>query len=133
MSDEITRNCTHVVWGEDVVTDFNTSGSIGYAHKSYINITSTNYGTVKTTGGTMNFRASASTSSALLGTIPNGTVLPIISTSNGWHKVVWGKTVGYVSGSYFIANGSTSSGSNSSNSSSSGSTRTTAVRQEIVD
>lgn len=80
---------------------YNTSNSIGYAHKSYIKLTSTKYGTVTTNGGTLNFRASASTSSKKLGAIPNKTVLPIISSNNGWYQVVWGKTVGYVSGSYF--------------------------------
>ena len=67
---------------------YNTSGKIGYAHKSYINISSTKYGKVTTSGGTMNFRASATTSSKKIGSIPNGTILPIISSSNGWHKEI---------------------------------------------
>ncbi|WP_312371926.1 C40 family peptidase [Lachnoclostridium sp.] len=80
---------------------YSTSGNVGYAHKSYINISSTQYGTVVTNGGTLNLRSSASTSSQILGNIPNQTVLPIMSTENGWYKVVWGKTVGYVSSNYF--------------------------------
>ncbi len=106
---------------------YNTNGSVGYAHKSYIKISSTKYGTVTTKGGTLNFRSSASTSSKILGKIPNNTVLPIISAKDGWYKVVWGKTVGYVSGSYFKSG--TSSGSSNS-----GSTSTTSTtRNQIVE
>ena len=105
---------------------YSTDGSVGYAHKSYIKISSTQYGTVTTKGGNLNFRSSASTSSKILGTIPNQTVLPIISTNNGWYKVVWGKTVGYVSGSYFKS-GTTTGSSNS------GSTTSTATRNQIVE
>ena len=111
---------------------YNTSGSVGYAHKSYIKISSTKYGTVTTKGGNLNLRSSASTSSKILGSIPNKTVLPIISAKDGWYKVVWGKTVGYVHSSYFKS--STSAGSSSSGSSNSGSsTTTTATRSQIVD
>lgn len=114
---------------------YNTSGSVGYAHKSYIKISSTKYGTVTTNGGNLNFRSSASTSSKVIGSIPNKTVLPIISAQDGWYKVVWGKTVGYVSGSYFKS--TTSSGSSSSGNSNSGSSGsssvTSATRSQIVD
>lgn len=106
---------------------YSTNGSVGYAHKSYIKISSTKYGTVTTKGGTLNFRSSPSTSSKILGKIPNNTVLPIISAQNGWYKVVWGKTVGYVSGSYFKSG--TSSGTSSSDSSSS----TSSTRNQIVE
>lgn len=111
---------------------YNTSGSVGYAHKSYIKISSTKYGTVTTKGGTLNFRSSASTSSKILGKIPNKTVLPIISANNGWYKVVWGKTVGYVSSSYFKS-GTSSDNSNSEGSSSENSTSTSTIRNQIVD
>lgn len=106
---------------------YNTSGSVGYAHKSYIKISSTKYGTVTTNGGTLNLRSSASTSSKILGKIPNKTVLPIISVKDGWYKVVWGKTVGYVSGSYF------KSGTSSGNSSSENSASTSSTRNQIVE
>jgi cell wall-associated NlpC family hydrolase len=106
---------------------YSTSGNVGFAHKSYIKISSTNYGTVVTNGGTLNFRSSATTSSQILGNIPNQTILPIISTENGWHKVVWGKTVGYVSGSYF------KTGTFSGNSDTSNSPSTSPTRNEIVE
>lgn len=121
---------------------YSTSGNVGYAHKSYIKISSTKYGTVTTNGGTLNFRSSASTSSKILGKIPNNTVLPIISAKDGWYKVVWGKTVGYVSGSYFksgTSSGSTSSGSSNSGNSSSGNSNSgssssiSTTRNQIVD
>ncbi len=104
---------------------YNTGGSIGYAHKSYIKISSIKYGTVTTNGGILNLRSSASTSSKILGKIPNKTVLPIISSNNGWYKVVWGKTVGYVSNTYFKAGPSGNSETSSSS--------TSSTRNQIVD
>lgn len=111
---------------------YSTSGSVGYAHKSYIKISSTKYGTVTTNGGTLNFRSSANTSSKILGKIPNKTVLPIISAKDGWYKVVWGKTVGYVSASYFKS--TTSAGnSNSGSTTPDNSASTSATRKQIVE
>lgn len=106
---------------------YSTSGNIGYAHKSYINISSTQYGTVVTNGGTLNLRSSASTFSQILGNIPNQTVLPIISTEDGWYKVVWGKSVGFVSESYF------KSGTFIGNSDTGSSSSTSPTRNDIVE
>ena len=104
---------------------YNTNGDIGYAHKSYIQISSENYGTVTTKGGTLNFRSNASTSSPILTKLPNKTVLPIISYHNGWYQVVFGKTTGYVSGDYFRP------GNNSSNHTND--TSNSALRNQIVE
>lgn len=111
---------------------YSTNGSVGYAHKSYMKISSSKYGTVTTNGGTLNFRSSANTSSKILGKIPNKTVLPIISAKDGWYKVVWGKTVGYVSSSYFKS--STSAGSSDSGTTKpDNSASTSATRNQIVE
>lgn len=60
--------------------------------------------TVTTTGGVLNLRAKASTSGALLGTIPNGTVLTVVEeTSSSWWKVQYNGKTGYVSTAYLTA------------------------------
>ncbi len=86
---------------------YNTSGGVGYCSKSYLSIASTKYGTASTSGSNLNLRASASTSATILASVPNGTALPIISTSGDWHRVVYGVTVGYVSSSYFVTGSTT--------------------------
>lgn len=45
-----------------------------------------------------NFRANPSTSAALLGTIPKGTVLYMITYSNGWYQVNYNGNVGWIWG-----------------------------------
>lgn len=102
---------------------YDTKGSVGYCHKSYISIQNETYGTVTTKGGTMNMRSGASTSSSIIAKLPNKTVLPIISKVNSsWYKVVYGKTVGYVHSDYFKTGSSSSS-----------TTTTSSSRTEIVN
>lgn len=63
-------------------------------------------------------RSGASTSTSIVAKLPHGTVLPIISKVNAsWYKVVYGKTVGYVSSTYFKS-GSASSSTNTTTSTS---------------
>lgn len=103
---------------------YNTDGSVGYCHKDYINIVSENSGIVATASGALNLRAKATTSSSILGKLSKGTSLPILGAeSNGWVKVVSGKTVGYVSSDYFRS-GAAPESSETSNSS---------IRSAMVD
>lgn len=64
-------------------------------------------GTVKTQGSTLNLRSTYSTAGNILDAIPNGTVIPISKkVSNGWYKVTYNGTVGYVSGDYLAISNS---------------------------
>ena len=56
------------------------------------------YATV--TGGTLNLRASKSTSSTKLASIPDGTKVSIVEQSSDWCKVVYGSYTGYVMTKY---------------------------------
>lgn len=60
-------------------------------------------GIVKTGGSNLNLRSTYSTAGDVLAQIPNGTKLAIVATvSNGWFKVRYGGSIGYVSGDYLV-------------------------------
>ncbi len=82
---------------------YSTNGAIGYCHKDYINLITEESGTVATASGPLNLRSRSNTGSAILAKLPKGTELPILDVlDNGWVKVLYGKTVGYVSADYFL-------------------------------
>jgi len=55
------------------------------------------WGTVKTMGGNLNFRSGPTTTSPVIGLIPNGTRLQITGESNGFYHVVFDGRLGWVS------------------------------------
>lgn len=48
----------------------------------------------------LNVRASATTSSAVIGSVTAGQTLRVVQTSNGWHQIYIGNTTGFVSASF---------------------------------
>lgn len=52
------------------------------------------------TGSGVNFRSEPTTSSAILGSFSKGTVVEVVSSENGWCKVVYNGKTGYVSSDY---------------------------------
>ena len=80
-----------------------SASGYGYCSADYITVTSTNVKTVKTTSGNLNVRSSASTNGTVLTRLPSGTKVPVISTSNGWSKILYnGNKTGYVSSAYLV-------------------------------
>lgn len=63
---------------------------------------STKTGKVK--ADVLNMRASASTSAAIITTIPNGAELTIKEEVNGWYKVTYASAIGWVSADYVVLN-----------------------------
>lgn len=57
------------------------------------------YGIVKA-NPSLRLREGAGTNYKVITTIPNNTMIEILDTVNGWHKVKYGNKVGYVSGDY---------------------------------
>lgn len=51
-------------------------------------------------GGPLNLRAGCSTSTNKIGSIPNGTVLALEDSRDGWYQVTFRGVTGYVSGDY---------------------------------
>lgn len=56
----------------------------------------------------LNLRKSAGTSSTILMTMPKGAAVIVLSTSNGWSKVVYNDTIGYASKDYLKSDSSVS-------------------------
>jgi len=59
-------------------------------------------------GGPLNLRESTSTSSALLATIPNYTVLEVSIVNNSWYKTTYNNKTGYVMSKYLVSDSSDS-------------------------
>ncbi|MFH5835267.1 SH3 domain-containing protein [Proteiniclasticum sp. C24MP] len=69
----------------------------GYAHTAYMTQVTTQ--TMVTTAN-LNMRTGPSTSYSIIRVIPNGVEVRVISTSNGWARVIYGGSEGYASLSY---------------------------------
>ncbi|MFR5264690.1 SH3 domain-containing protein [Clostridium sp.] len=78
------------------------------------------YGQVINVTTSLRIRQSASTSSAVIGSLRGGDKFEILSKSNGWYKIKSNGTVGYVHGDYVkVLDGNSNSGSSNGNTSSS--------------
>ncbi|WP_455538754.1 C40 family peptidase [Terrisporobacter sp.] len=88
----------------------------GYVHKNYIS--SSSVSTSKSTkyvtaNGGLNLRKGPSTKYSTIKTLAKGSKVTVKSTSNGWSKVKYGSTTGYVSSSYLSSKKPSSSVSTS--------------------
>lgn len=71
----------------------------GYCHKNYITVVSKDVKTVN--ASTLNIRENAGTGYSIIGTLKKGDIVIVISTSNGWSRVLHsGNKVGFVSSKY---------------------------------
>jgi len=82
------------------------NGKEGYVSGEYLTgTTATNValgtGTVKCSSS-VNFRSAPNTSSTSYGELKNGTAVTVLSTSNGWSKVSYAGTTGYISADYLV-------------------------------
>lgn len=57
-------------------------------------------GQVRVSSGTLNLRAGPSLEAQIIGSIPNGTVLPLLGRSGDWYQTEFRGREGYVSGVY---------------------------------
>ena len=88
------------------------SGKTGYVYGSYVGeYTSTN--TKYVTATTLNVRSGAGTNYSIIGTLSNGTKVEVISTTNGWSKIKYNGSTGYVSSQYLSSSASDNSTSTS--------------------
>ncbi len=76
-------------------------GKYGYCHKDYIKLDSSKTATVKTQSTSLNVRSGAGTNYAIKDSVPKGEIVIILSTTNGWSKILYnGTKTGYVSSQY---------------------------------
>ena len=99
------------------------NGKTGYIYKDYVsNSTSTSNSEttqttkyVNTTAG-LNVRTGPSTSYAKIATLSYGQSVNVLSTSNGWSKINYNGSIGYVSSQYLSSSSTDSSTSTTSSS-----------------
>lgn len=73
----------------------------GYCHKNYIKLDSGKTATVKTQSTGLNVRTGAGTSYSVKDSVSKGEAVIILSTVNGWSKILYdGTETGYVSSKY---------------------------------
>ncbi|MBM7834755.1 SH3 domain-containing protein [Clostridium sardiniense] len=66
----------------------------------------------KVTASALNVRNGASTKNKVIGSLSKGATVEIVSTSNGWHKIKYKNSYGYVSADYVTVNSNNSSNTN---------------------
>ena len=76
-------------------------GRYGYSHADYIRSVSSKAAVVKTQSGNLNVRSGAGTSNPIVGSLAKGEKVLVLSSANGWSRVLYrgGKT-GYASSQY---------------------------------
>ena len=99
------------------------NGKTGYIYKDYVSNSTSNSETtqttkyVNTTAG-LNVRTGPSTSYAKIATLSYGQSVNVLSTSNGWSKINYNGSTGYVSSQYLQSTKPSSSSSSNSGSTS---------------
>lgn len=80
------------------------SNKYGYCHSDYISVVSSNAATVNTSYGNLNVRSGPDTSYKVITKLAKGKTVVILSTSNGWCRILYnGTKTGYVSAQYLSA------------------------------
>lgn len=76
-------------------------GKYGYASADYIRTVSATPATVQLQSGSLNVRSGAGTGYSVIGRLYSAEVVLVLSTANGWSRVLWnGTKTGYVSNAY---------------------------------
>ena len=130
------NNTTGFVSAEYINTSSNNPTSGNNNSNSGNNNSSNN--TVISTGvvnaDALNVRSGASTSNSIIGSISKNAKVEIISTSNGWHKIKYNNTTGFVSAEYItISSNNSNSGNNNSNSGNNNSSNNTVISTGVVN
>ena len=85
----------------------------GYCHKNYIKLDSGKTATVKTNSTSLNVRSGGGVNYAIKDSLPKGEFVIVLSTSNGWSKILYnGTKTGFVSNQYLSINSTSTNYSN---------------------
>ncbi len=77
------------------------NGQYGYVHSDYIKTANGTPATVKIQSGTLNVRGGAGTNYQVTGSLTKGETVIVLSSSNGWSRILYhGIKTGYVSSQY---------------------------------
>lgn len=78
-------------------------GKYGYCHADYIRAVASSVRRVKTSSGTLNVRSGAGTSYSRIDGLPSGEIVLVLSSANGWSRILYnGTKLGYVSSVYLV-------------------------------
>lgn len=84
-------------------------GKYGYCHADYIKSTSSTPATVNISSGSLNVRSGAGTSYSKIASLYKGEIVLVLSTTNGWSKILYnGTKTGYVNSQYLSMGNSSS-------------------------
>lgn len=87
------------------------NGRYGYCHADYITAVDSSTATVATKTDPLNIRRGPGTSYGWIGSLPKGKQVVVLSTSNGWSRVLYsGTKTGYVSAQYLSTGSSGNTG-----------------------
>ena len=80
-------------------------GQYGFCHSDYISVVSGNPSKVQTQTGSLNVRSGAGTSYGKVASLYKGENVLVLSSSNGWSKILFhGTKIGFVSSRYLSTN-----------------------------
>lgn len=80
------------------------NGRFGYCHSDYITPVAGTPAIVATQSGSLNIRTGPGTSYGKIGSLAKGDVVLVLSTANGWSRILYhGTKTGYVSAGYLSA------------------------------
>ncbi|MEW8994707.1 SH3 domain-containing protein [Clostridium sp.] len=113
------NNTTGFVSAEYINTSSSNSNSgNGNTNNTNNNNSNSSDSTVKSNGtvnaDALNVRSGASTSNKIIGSLGKNAKVQIISTSNGWHKIKYNNTVGFVSAEYITISSNNNNSNNNS-------------------
>ncbi|WP_195251619.1 C40 family peptidase [Romboutsia sp. 1001713B170207_170306_H8] len=91
------------------------NGEVGYVHSDYVSSPGSSNQTITkvVTATTLNVRSGAGTNYSKIGTLSKGDEVSVISESNGWAKINYKGTNGYVSNDYIVSKNNSGSSSES--------------------
>lgn len=90
-------------YSEFYKVQYDAYGHYGYVSNQYVREYDLDYYcVVNTENSSLNMRAGAGTSNAIVASIPSGKVLPELIVTNDWDYVLYGNVDGYVSAQYLI-------------------------------
>ena len=102
----------------------NVAGTVGYMSADYLTATDEGEGKLgygKVTGSVVHLRDRAAIAGKSLAKLPEGTGVTLLGVSNGWYKVKYGSTTGYMHGEYVEPSGKITAAPTKAPASSSGS------------
>ena len=117
------------------------NGTTGYVYAPCISIVSGNLSSSSSKTGTvinlsgdiqLNFRLGPSTNDTVIGGLSEGTSVTILSENNGWYKINYDGTVGYVYSNYIsIGSASSNNSTNASNNSTATASKTSVSKTSV--